>query len=44
MTRKISLIDCPGVVPPENHSEAEIVLRGVVRVENLKVFIFFFIY
>eukprot|EP00026_Physarum_polycephalum_P004184 Phypoly_transcript_04201.p1 GENE.Phypoly_transcript_04201~~Phypoly_transcript_04201.p1 ORF type:complete len:741 (-),score=241.72 Phypoly_transcript_04201:18-1958(-) len=37
MTRKISLIDCPGVVPPENHSETEIVLRGVVRVENLKV-------
>lgn len=37
MTRKISLIDCPGVVPPETQSETEIVLRGVVRVENLKV-------
>lgn len=37
MTRRIYLIDCPGVVPPNaNDSEAEILLRGVVRVENVE--------
>lgn len=40
MTKKISLIDCPGVVPPEDHTETQTVLRGVVRIENLKVFCF----
>lgn len=34
--RKIYLIDCPGVVYPSGDSETEIVLKGVVRVENLK--------
>jgi len=35
MTKKINLIDCPGVVPPEAMTENEIVLRGVIRIENL---------
>merc|ERR1712063_231380 len=34
--KRIFLIDCPGVVYPTGESEAEIVLKGVVRVENLK--------
>mmetsp|Transcript_17521 Transcript_17521/g.67980 ORF Transcript_17521/g.67980 Transcript_17521/m.67980 type:complete len:685 (+) Transcript_17521:81-2135(+) len=34
--RRIFLIDCPGVVHASNDSETEIVLKGVVRVENLK--------
>jgi len=34
--RKIFLIDCPGVVTPSpNESEEDIVLKGVLRVENL---------
>merc|ERR1712137_441840 len=33
--KRIFLIDCPGVVYPSGDSEAEIVLKGVVRVENL---------
>eukprot|EP00794_Sanderia_malayensis_P004810 gene4810-5440_t len=36
LMRKIYLIDCPGVVHPSGDSETEIVLKGVVRVENLK--------
>ncbi|RKP07398.1 NUC091 domain-containing protein [Thamnocephalis sphaerospora] len=37
LMRKIYLIDCPGVVyPSPDDSEADIVLKGVVRVENLK--------
>eukprot|EP00040_Diaphanoeca_grandis_P021386 m.113956 g.113956 ORF g.113956 m.113956 type:complete len:682 (-) comp28312_c1_seq2:64-2109(-) len=36
LMRKIYLIDCPGVVYNTNDSEADIVLKGVVRVENLK--------
>jgi nuclear GTP-binding protein len=37
MTRRIYLIDCPGVVPPNpNDSDADILLRGVVRVEIVK--------
>lgn len=34
--KRIFLIDCPGVVYPTGESEAETVLKGVVRVENLK--------
>ena len=35
--RRIYLIDCPGVVPPSNNdSEQDILLRGVVRVENVE--------
>jgi len=35
--KKIFLIDCPGVVyPSEDESETETVLKGVIRVENLK--------
>lgn len=36
MTRRIYLIDCPGIVPASaNDSETAIVLKGVVRVEAL---------
>ena len=35
--KRIYLIDCPGVVPPSNNDSPEdILLRGVVRVENVK--------
>ncbi len=35
--KRIYLIDCPGVVPPSNHDSPEdILLRGVVRVENVE--------
>jgi len=35
--KKIFLIDCPGVVyPSEEETETETVLKGVIRVENLK--------
>lgn len=33
--KRIYLIDCPGVTMPEG-DEADIVLRGVVRVENIE--------
>jgi nuclear GTP-binding protein len=37
LTRRIYLIDCPGVVPPNaNDSPEDILLRGVVRVENVE--------
>eukprot|EP00731_Ephydatia_muelleri_P031800 Em0023g307a len=36
LMKRIYLIDCPGVVCPTDDSESEIVLKGVVRVENLK--------
>jgi nuclear GTP-binding protein len=37
LTRRIYLIDCPGVVPPNpNDSDEDILLRGVVRVENVE--------
>ena len=37
LMRRIYLIDCPGVVPPNpNDSEEDILLRGVVRVENVQ--------
>jgi nuclear GTP-binding protein len=35
--KKIFLIDCPGVVyPSDDETETETVLKGVIRVENLK--------
>lgn len=35
--KRIYLIDCPGVVPPNMHdSPQDILLRGVVRVENVE--------
>lgn len=35
--KRIYLIDCPGVVPPSpNDSDTDILLRGVVRVENVQ--------
>src|SRR6201996_5390088 len=37
LMKRIYLIDCPGVVPPShNDSEEDILLRGVVRVENVE--------
>ncbi|BCR83217.1 putative GTPase NOG2 [Aspergillus chevalieri] len=37
LMRRIYLIDCPGVVPPnQNDTEEDILLRGVVRVENVE--------
>ncbi|KAF7822741.1 nuclear/nucleolar GTPase 2 [Senna tora] len=35
LTKRIFLIDCPGVVYHNNDSETDIVLKGVVRVTNL---------
>lgn len=37
LMKRIYLIDCPGVVYPSGDTETEIVLKGVVRVENLKL-------
>ncbi|KAJ2892518.1 Nucleolar GTP-binding protein [Zalerion maritima] len=37
LMKRIYLIDCPGVVPPnQNDTPQEILLRGVVRVENVE--------
>ncbi|KAL2058211.1 hypothetical protein ABVK25_001829 [Lepraria finkii] len=37
LMKRIYLIDCPGVVPPSNNDSSEdILLRGVVRVENVE--------
>ncbi|KAM6564295.1 hypothetical protein CsatB_024293 [Cannabis sativa] len=37
LTKRIFLIDCPGVVYQNNHdTETDIVLKGVVRVTNLE--------
>ncbi|KAI2805961.1 Nucleolar GTP-binding protein 2 [Blomia tropicalis] len=36
LMKRIYLIDCPGVVYPSGDTETEIVLKGVVRVENIK--------
>ena len=30
------MVDCPGIVYPSGDTETEVVLKGVVRVENLK--------
>lgn len=34
--KRVFLIDCPGVVYPNNDSEAEVVMKGVVRAERLQ--------
>ncbi|CAB3977679.1 Nucleolar GTP-binding 2 [Paramuricea clavata] len=36
LMRRIYLIDCPGVVYPSGDSPTDIVLKGVVRVENVE--------
>lgn len=37
LSRKVYLIDCPGVVPPDsNDTETDKVLKGVVRIENIR--------
>ncbi|KAL2755702.1 hypothetical protein ACRALDRAFT_1050989 [Sodiomyces alcalophilus JCM 7366] len=37
LTRKIYLIDCPGIVPPnQNDTPQDLLLRGVVRVEHVE--------
>jgi nuclear GTP-binding protein len=37
LTRRIYLIDCPGIVPPNpNDTDAQLLLRGVVRVEKIE--------
>ncbi|KAL2944233.1 Nuclear/nucleolar GTPase 2 [Bienertia sinuspersici] len=36
LTKRIYLIDCPGVVYQNSDSETDIVLKGVVRVSNLQ--------
>ena len=36
LMRKIYLIDCPGIVPPVEQSETDVVLKGVVRIENVE--------
>jgi len=33
---RIYMIDCPGVVYPQGDSETQLILKGVVRVENVK--------
>ena len=35
LLRNIYLIDCPGIVPPTEDSDADIVIKGVVRAEKL---------
>lgn len=35
LMRRVFLIDCPGVVPPTDESECDIVLKGVTRSERL---------
>ena len=37
LMRRIYLVDCPGVVYPSAETDAEKVLKGVVRVENVQV-------
>ena len=36
LMRRIYLIDCPGVVYPSGDTDTDIVLKGIVRVENVK--------
>lgn len=44
LMRRIYLVDCPGVVYPTAETDAEKVLKGVVRVENVQVnYIFYLI-
>ena len=41
LIKKIYLIDCPGVVYPQNDTETDIILKGVVR-QSIKICIFNF--
>jgi len=36
LMRRIYMIDCPGVVYPQGDTETQLILKGVVRVENVK--------
>ncbi|KRY22340.1 Intraflagellar transport protein 88 -like protein, partial [Trichinella patagoniensis] len=36
LMRRIYLIDCPGIVYPTGNNEAQLILKGVIRVENVK--------
>lgn len=36
LMKSIYLVDCPGTVQPSGNSEAEAVLKGVVRIEQLR--------
>lgn len=36
LMKRIYLIDCPGVVYPQGDSETQLILKGIVRVENVK--------
>lgn len=36
LMKGIYLIDCPGVVHPQNETDTEIVLKNVVRIENIQ--------
>lgn len=37
LMKRIYLIDCPGIVPPSStDTEQDLLLRGVVRVENVQ--------
>ncbi|KAK0423704.1 hypothetical protein QR680_008286 [Steinernema hermaphroditum] len=36
LMKRIYLIDCPGVVYPQGDTETQTILKGVVRVENVK--------
>ena len=36
LMRRIYLIDCPGVVHPSGDTDTDIVLKGIVRVENVR--------
>jgi nuclear GTP-binding protein len=36
LMRRIYLIDCPGVVYPSDDSDTDVILKGVVRVENVE--------
>lgn len=37
LMRKIYLVDCPGIVPPSHETDSDMVLKGAVRTEYLKV-------
>ena len=36
LMKQIYLVDCPGTVQPSGNSEVEAVLKGVVRIEQLR--------
>lgn len=35
LTKRVHMIDCPGIVPPEEISDAAKILKGVIRVERV---------